>query len=96
MEKVQQVISEIHEKVGRLKSSLDRVESENETLKEELNVLKGKLEITEREAAEFREKYDAVKDQVNDSSVPKKGIEDEEIDLLVREIDDCINRLKQQ
>lgn len=93
MEKVQQVITEIHEKVGRLKSSLNRVESENETLKEELNVLKGKLEKTEQEAAEFREKYDAMKDQVNDSAIPKKGIDDEEIDLLVREIDDCINRL---
>lgn len=95
MDKVQQVISEIHEKVVKLKASLGAVETENDSLKSELEVLKGKLSKTEQEAADFREKYDAVKDQMqNSSSLNVNEEKDEQIDLLVREIDECISRLK--
>ena len=95
MNKVQQVISEIHEKVAGLKASLGDVETENESLKSELEVLKGKLNKTEQEAADFREKYDVLKDQLHSSdSSDVSEDKDEQIDLLVREIDECINRLK--
>ena len=94
MEKVQLVISEIHEKIARLKTSMDRVESENETLSKELDMLKEKLAKSEREVQDFRVKYDSIKGQLEDSTVSDNGTNDEEIDFLVREIDSCINRLK--
>ena len=98
MEKIQQVISEIHEKAGRLRESLNRVETDNVTLKDELNVLKEKLSKTEQEAADFRKKYEGVKGQLQNAmssdEVESRHDKGEQIDLLVREIDDCINRLK--
>tara|TARA_B100000508_G_scaffold141079_1_gene146048 strand:+ start:18810 stop:19100 length:291 start_codon:yes stop_codon:yes gene_type:complete len=95
MEKIEQVISEIHEKVTKLKGSLEQVETENETLKNELKVLTEKLSLREQEAADFRQKYDEIKGQLEHSnSAEPADDKNEQIDLLVREIDDCINRLK--
>ncbi len=95
MDKVQNVISEIHGKVAGLKAALSKVESENEELTSELETLKIKLSKTEEEAADFRMKYDEIKDQLqSSSSIEKDEDKDEQIDLLVREIDECINRLK--
>lgn len=95
MEKVQHVISEILGKVANLNAALSQVESENEELTSELETLKIKLSKTEDEAADFRMKYDEIKDQLKGSgSHEKDENKDEQIDLLVREIDECINRLK--
>lgn len=94
MEKIQEIISEIHGKVGHLKLTLDRVETDNEKLRGEINVLRDKLAKSEQEAAEFRDKYDAIKEQLTLGMQSNTHSQDEEIDLLVREIDECINRLK--
>jgi len=97
MERVQQVISEIHEKVKRVKGCLDSVETENEQLMSELDRLRENLSKVEQEAADFRQKYDDVKNQLESfrSESSDEG-KDEQIDLLVREIDDCIQRLKSE
>lgn len=97
MKEIQEVIAEIELKISGMRSSLDEVQTENGALRAEVQVLKEQLSQREQEAIDFQNKYnDLMRQQAeipqerNSFSVDK----DAEIDALVREIDDCINRLK--
>lgn len=97
MEEVRKVIGEIEQKIAKLRGSMENVKSENETLKSEIDLLAEKLKLREEEAKEFQLKYDDLS-QKSDHSV-SNAVKDEDqnaqIDALVREIDDCIGRLKE-
>ncbi|MBW7867795.1 MAG: hypothetical protein H3C31_05660 [Brumimicrobium sp.] len=97
MEEVQQVISQIQLKISKMQDSMSQVKTENEALKSEVQLLNDKLVQRVKEAEDFQEKYnELVRQQVSkpvgDSIFPIDR--DAEIDALVREIDDCISRLK--
>lgn len=97
MEEIQKVIAEIESKVARMRTSLVNVKSENNELATEVQLLNEKLSQREEEVKDFRDKYDGLKRQHEERIVledqSKKGNE-AQIDALVREIDDCIGRLK--
>lgn len=98
MEEVKTVIAGIRSKVGNLKDVLRAVQTENIQLKEKLTVLESRLEEREAEVVDFQAKIDQLTQQnVFEASSSSDGSEDqnEQIDALVREIDDCIGRLKQ-
>lgn len=98
MEEVKTVIAGIRSKVGNLKDVLRAVQTENIQLKEKLTVLESRLEEREAEVVDFQAKIDQLTQQnVFEASSSSDGPEDqnEQIDALVREIDDCIGRLKQ-
>ena len=98
MEEVRKVIGEIEQKIAKMRGSMENVKSENETLKSEIDLLAEKLKLREEEAKEFKMKYDDLS-QKSDHSEFKAADTDEnqnaQIDALVREIDDCIGRLKE-
>lgn len=97
MEEIQNVISEIQAKIVKMQSALRTVKSENDELTNEVQLLKTKLSQREQEFADLNDKYDELKHQneaselLNTQHKKDNGIQ---IDALVREIDDCIGRLK--
>lgn len=98
MEEVKTVIAGIRSKVANLKSDLQSVQTENIQLKEKLTLLESRLEEREAEVVDFKAKVDQLTQQnVMETSSFSHEPEDqnEQIDALVREIDDCIGRLKQ-
>lgn len=98
MKEVKTVIAGIRSKVVSLKDVLRSVQTENIQLKEKLSVLENRLEEREAEIVDFQVKVDQLTQQnVINFSDSSNGLEDqnEQIDALVREIDDCIGRLKQ-
>lgn len=98
MEEVKTVIAGIRSKVANLKSDLQSVQTENIQLKEKLTLLESRLEEREAEVVDFKAKVDQLTQQnVMETSSSSHEPEDqnEQIDALVREIDDCIGRLKQ-
>ena len=97
MKEIQKVIAEIEMKIVKMRTSLMDVRIKNEALESEMNTLKDKLSQREREALDFKEKYDDLKHQQEQSllnSGDNTGDKQVQIDALVREIDDCIGRLK--
>lgn len=98
MEEIQKVITEIEMKVAKMRASLSLVRAENEKLSAEVKRLNEKLGQREHEVLDFKSKYDALKHQqaVNHNQLAVSSQRDNEaqIDALVREIDDCISRLK--
>lgn len=97
MEEIQKVIAEIEMKIVKMRTSLMDVRSKNEALKSEMDTLRKKLSQREREVLDFQEKYNDLKHQQEQSlleSVEGSGNKQVQIDALVREIDDCIGRLK--
>lgn len=98
MEEVKSVIAGIRSKVVNLKGTLHAVQTENNQLKEKLTVLENRLVEREAEAVDFQHKIDQLTQQIgSQTSVSSNDSEaqNEQIDALVREIDDCIGRLKQ-
>ncbi|WP_107039116.1 hypothetical protein [Brumimicrobium mesophilum] len=97
MEEIQKVIAEIESKVAKMRAALVDVKTENIKLASEVQLLNEKLGQREEEVEDFREKYDGLKRQHEErlslEDQDKKGNE-AQIDALVREIDDCIGRLK--
>lgn len=97
MEEVRKVIVEIEQKIAKMRSSMGNVKSENEALKSEIDLLVEKLKLREGEAKEFKLKYDELLQKSERFEVSDSKSEDQnaQIDALVREIDDCIGRLKE-
>lgn len=98
MEKVKTVLADIRSKVSNLKMVLRTTEAENSELKEKLIVLEDRLEEREAEIVDFQNKINQLTQQnVIETNASSNGAADqnEQIDALVREIDDCISRLKQ-
>ena len=96
MKEIQNVIAEIEMKVAKMRASLMDVSSENDTLKSEVQRLNEKLGQRENEVLDFKEKYDELKhrQEQNQMIVNNQVDNGAQIDALVREIDDCIGRLK--
>ena len=97
MEEIQKVIAEIEMKIVKMRTSLMDARTKNEALESELNTIKEKLGQREREALDFKQKYDELrhqKEQGDWGSDKNSDDENAQIDALVREIDDCIGRLK--
>ena len=96
MEEVRKVIAEIERKLSKLKGNLVAVRSENEVLQEKVQVLSERLEQREQEVKDFQEKIDVLS-QRDDFVVQsqEKNEHNDQIDALVREIDECMSRLKQ-
>lgn len=97
MEEIQQVIAEIESKVANMRTSLVDVKTENNELTAEVQLLNDKLSKRAEEVKDFRDKYDVLmrkhEERLSLENQSKKGNE-AQIDALVREIDDCIGRLK--
>lgn len=95
MEKVDKLITEIQTKVTRLKNDISSTQTENVSLQEKVENLTKKLEIKETEIADLKQKTDGFMQQLASQQPNEVANNDAYIDALVREIDDCINRLKQ-
>lgn len=97
MEDIQLVITEIEAKVGKMRNALNNVKVENSALKSEVERLSDKLLEREQEATDFKNKYDDLMHKFENSQVVitnDSPDNDAQIDALVREIDECISRLK--
>lgn len=97
MEEIQKVIAEIEMKIVKMRTSLMDAKTKNEALTSEINILKEKLGHREREVLDFKQKYDDLRHQQEQNTLNSKqdsSDKDVQIDALVREIDDCIGRLK--
>jgi len=97
MEDIQLVITEIEAKVGKMRNALNNVKVENSALKSEVERLSDKLLEREQEATDFKNKYDDLMHKFENSQVVitnDSSDNDAQIDALVREIDECIRRLK--
>jgi septal ring factor EnvC (AmiA/AmiB activator) len=92
MQEVKRLIEEIGDKVANLQGKLQAAELENERLQEQVSTMIFKLNQRETELKDLEQKLDAMEQSIKPSSA---GNRDMEIDALVREIDECIMRLKQ-
>ncbi len=96
MEEIKHIISEIKTRATQLKDELNNVRVENDGLNEKLKTLVSNLEEKENEVSELNSKLSVLEQQAKEVVVEESiKNNDLEIDALVREIDDCINRLKQ-
>ncbi len=96
MEEIKHIISEIKTRATQLKDELNNVRVENHGLNEKLKALVSNLEEKENEVSELNSKLSVLEQQAKEVVVEESiKNNDLEIDALVREIDDCINRLKQ-
>lgn len=97
MEEIQKVITEIELKITSMRNALTEVRTTNVALKNEVEKLQKELALRSQEAQDFKAKYDDLMQQYQqregDSTVSQPD-NNAEIDALVREIDDCISRLK--
>lgn len=94
MEEVEKIIQNITSKVTDLKQALSSVTSENQVLSEKIQVLEKQLTAKEEELKDFQGKINEFELQSNENT--NSSDEDNvEIEAIVREIDDCISRLKQ-
>lgn len=96
MEEIKDIINDIKTHAAQLKSELQNVRLEKNSLQEMLDTVTQNLQQKEEQVIELYEKIEWLvqqpKEVVAEESVKN---DDLEIDALVREIDDCINRLKQ-
>lgn len=93
MQEVKRLITEIESKVVSLKTQLGSKELDNNRLQEQVNALIFKLNQREEELKDFEQKLHSL-EQTTSAAVESDN-QNEVIDALVREIDDCISRLKQ-
>ena len=93
MQEVKRLITEIESKVVSLKTQLGAKQLENDRLQEQVNALIFKLNQREEELKDFEQKLQSLEQMT--PLIPDSGNHNEMIDALVREIDDCISRLKQ-
>lgn len=99
-EQVYQLIDEIRNKAARMREQLESERSTNAKLTAEIEAIKGQLEIKAKEngelqgkIAELNEQIKTISEQGVEQSI-EKGISNEEIDTLVKEIEYCIGQLK--
>lgn len=93
MQEVKRLISEIESRVVSLKAQLSSKQLENDRLQDQVNALIFKLNQREEELKDFEQKLQSVEQRTPVASDSTN--QNEMIDALVREIDDCISRLKQ-
>jgi septal ring factor EnvC (AmiA/AmiB activator) len=93
MQEVKRLISEIESKVVSLKTQLGAKQLENDRLQEQVSALIFKLNQREEELKDFEQKLQSLEQQA--PLTRETDNQNEMIDALVREIDDCISRLKQ-
>jgi uncharacterized protein YoxC len=93
MQEVKRLIEEIGSKVANLQGKLQATELENERLQDQVNTMIFKLNQRETELKDLEQKLDAMEQSMTPVSAVNR---DMEIDALVREIDECIMRLKQE
>jgi len=101
-EKIQDTIQEISRKVVRAGEALRSERSKNEILQEEIDRNKEELakEITANthlkvEIESLKSALHLAENKVVEVPVPVKGKNEQEIDELVKEIEFCIEQLKQ-
>lgn len=93
MQEVKRLISEIESRVVSLKTQLSSKQLENDRLQDQINALIFKLNQREEELKDFEQKLQSIEQRT--PRVSDSTNQNEMIDALVREIDDCISRLKQ-
>lgn len=93
MQEVKRLITEIESKVVSLKTQLGTKQLENDRLQEQVNALIFKLNQREEELKDFEQKLQSLEQKT--PLAMESDNQNELIDALVREIDDCISRLKQ-
>jgi len=98
MELFAEVISEIQGKVSALKEQLSKVNTDNERMVQTIAVLEKRLEEKQTELNDAHSKIKELSVEVRtaDDSVKAvtNNLDQEDIEALVQEIDDCIIRLK--
>lgn len=98
MESLKKVISEIQVKVTSLKEQLSKMSSDNERMTQTIVVLEKRLEEKQTELNDSHTKIEELSIQSKDSNSNNENVDgqmnQEDIEALVREIDDCIIRLK--
>ena len=95
MEEVKNIVAEIEVKAKQLKLKLSAVRTENEVLTEKIQTLTNRLEEKEQEVRDFQDKINNLSQQTVVTDASSEAEHNEQIEALVREIDDCISRLKQ-
>jgi septal ring factor EnvC (AmiA/AmiB activator) len=93
MQEVKRLITEIESKVVSLKTQLGAKQLDNDRLQEQVNALIFKLNQREEELKDFEQKLQSLEQMT--PVTQESNNQNEVIDALVREIDDCISRLKQ-
>jgi septal ring factor EnvC (AmiA/AmiB activator) len=93
MQEVKRLITEIESKVVSLKTQLGAKQLDNDRLKEQVNALIFKLNQREEELKDFEQNLQSLEQMT--PVTQESNNQNEVIDALVREIDDCISRLKQ-
>lgn len=93
MQEVKRLITEIESKVVSLKTQLGAKQLDNDRLQEQVNALIFKLNQREEELKDFEQKLQSLEQMT--PVIQESNNQNEVIDALVREIDDCISRLKQ-
>lgn len=93
MQEVKRLITEIESKVVSLKTQLGAKQLDNNRLQEQVNALIFKLNQREEELKDFEQKLQSLEQMT--PVTQESNNQNEVIDALVREIDDCISRLKQ-
>lgn len=97
MQDIKLIIQEIQEKGEALKSELTKMRNDNASLQSKVEILTQNLESKQEEVKALTSQVNHLNAALKDSeaNAVTAQVNDEEIDFLVREIDDCINRLKQ-
>ena len=93
MKEVEVLIAKITTKVTDLKQNLASVTSDNQVLSEKIQTLQKQLSERKEELDDLQEKINVLSLQSNTVSEPGEE-RNSEIEAIVREIDDCISRLK--
>lgn len=97
MQDIKLIIQEIQKRGEVLKSELAKMQSDNASLQDKVVLLTRNLETKQSEVRDLTSQIDHLNAALQESEAKANSaqVNDEEIDFLVREIDDCINRLKQ-
>ncbi|MDX1445043.1 hypothetical protein [Lishizhenia sp.] len=97
MQDIKLIIQEIQKRGEALKSELAKMQSDNASLQDKVALLTRNLETKQSEVKDLTSQIDHLNVALKESEAKANSaqVNDEEIDFLVREIDDCINRLKQ-
>ena len=101
-EKIQDTIQAISRKAVRIGEALRSERSKNEILQEEIYRNKEQLAVESAEIAHLKAEIESLKsalhlaeNKVVEIPAPVKGRNEQEIDELVKEIEFCIEQLKQ-
>ncbi|SFT76832.1 hypothetical protein SAMN05216474_2290 [Lishizhenia tianjinensis] len=97
MQDIKLIIQEIQKRGEALKSELATMRNDNASLQDKVAMLTRNLENKQAEVLDLTSQVDHLNAALKESEAKANSaqVNDEEIDFLVREIDDCINRLKQ-